>query len=249
LLRIFFILLISAQLFAIVIIKPREVGEKPGVSGAVSGALETKRGNTDKDNYAAAFQLQYDSNTTYLIWGVVNGAYGESSGVADTNNLYGHLRYIENIRDNWLAYELFTQLEEDEFKKIKDRFLIGAGCRVRLLRPKAAWGGVFLGLGAMYEYVSYSTQSDSLERNMRFNSYLAYSLDFNTDSRFALSGYYQPKATDFSDYLLTLLGGLEVRVYKQLYIGLVAEYTHDSKPATGVKKDDYSQRTFFEFKF
>lgn len=248
-LRTFFILLITTQLFAIVIIKPREVGENPGVSGGVSGALETKRGNTDKDNYAAAFQLQYDSNTTYLIWGVVNGAYGESGGVTDTNNLYGHLRYIENIRGKWLAYELFTQLEEDEFKKIKDRFLLGGGYRMRLLRPKAAWGGLFLGLGAMYEYVSYSTDVDPLERNIRLNGYLAYSLDFNTDSRFAVSGYYQPKATEFGDYLLTLSAGLEVRVYKQLYIGLVTEYSHDSKPATGVKEDDFSQRTFFEYKF
>jgi len=249
LLRILLLLTISFQLFAIVIVKPREVGENPGISGSVSGSLETKRGNTDKDNYAAAFQLQYDSNTTYLLWGVIDGAYGESSGATDTNNLYAHLRYIRNLRGKWLAYELFTQLEEDEFKDIKERFLLGANYRVKLLRTKGGWGGLFVGLGAMFEYIGYTTSVDPAERNLRFNSYLSYSLTFNTDSRFVLNGYYQPKLDEFSDYLVTFSGGLEVHVYKQLFIGITSSYTHDSKPAVGVKKYDFSQRTYFEYKF
>jgi len=249
LLRIQFLLLISLPLLAIVTVKPREVGENPGITGSVSGSLETKRGNTDKDNYAAAFQLQYDSNTSYLVWGMVDGAYGESGGATDTNNLYMHLRYIRNIRDKWLAAELFTQLEEDEFKAIKDRFLLGGGLRARLLRPQSEWGGLFGGLGAMYEYVGYTTPVDPLERNIRLNSYLSYALTFNTDSHFVLNGYYQPKADEFSDFWFMLGGMLEVRIYKQLYLGFMTSYTHDSKPAAGVKEDDYSQRTFFEYKF
>jgi hypothetical protein len=249
LIRILLLLLISLQLFAIVTIKPREVGEKPGISGSVSGSFETKRGNTDKDNYAAALQLQYDSNSTYLVWGMVDGAYGESSGVTDTNELYGHLRYIRNIRGKWLAYEVFSQLEEDEFKAIKDRILFGADYRIKLMRPKGEWGGLFVGLGAMLEYIGYTTSVDPAERNVRLNSYLSYSLVFNSDSRFVLNGYYQPKIDDFSDYIVTLAGELEVRIYKQLFIGITSTYAHDSKPAVGVKEDDFSQRTFFELKF
>ena len=249
LLRTFFILLVATQLGAIVVVQPREVGEKPGVSGEVAGALDTKRGNTETDNYSAAFELQYDSNASYLVWGMITAAYGEASGVKNTNNVYAHIRYIENIQGQRLAEEVFSQLEEDEFKSIRDRILLGAGLRARVLRPKEGWGGLFLGVGAFLEYVGYSTGVDPAERNLRFNSYIAYSLDMQNDSKFILGGYYQPKVNEVSDYLSSVAASLEVQIYRQLYLGFQAVYSHDSKPAIGVKEDDFSQKTMLKYKF
>jgi len=243
------ILLIAAQLHAIVAIKPREVGENPGLTGEVAGAFDTKRGNTETDSYSAAFELQYDSNASYLVWGMVTAAYGEASGVKNTNNVYGHLRYIENIRGQRLAEEGFAQIEEDEFKSIKDRFLLGAGLRAKLLRPKQGWGGLFLGAGAFLEYVGYSTGIDPAERNVRFNSYIAYSLSMANDSKFILDAYYQPKVNDFGDYLTSVSATLEIQIYRQLYLGFATVYAHDSKPAIGVKEDDFSQKTLIKYKF
>lgn len=244
-----FLLLLSVNLFAIIPVKPREVGEYPGVTGEISGALETKRGNTDKDNYAGGVQLQYDNNSSYLVWGMINGAYGEASGVKDTNNLYFLLRYIENIQGKRLVKEYFSQIEEDEFKSIKDRVLIGAGLRAKLLQPRDGWGGLFFGLGAFAEYVGYSTGIDPAERNLRYNAYMAYSLRFGEDDKFVFGGYYQPKVDKIGDYIATLSALLEVHVYQQLYLGFTLNFSHDAKPAVGVKKEDFSQRTLFKYKF
>lgn len=248
-LRIFFLFLLSIPLFAIVAIKPREVGENPGMSGEVSGALETKRGNTDKDNYSAAFKLQYDSNTSYLVWGMVRGAYGEASGAKDTNNLFAHLRYIKNLGSKNVAAEAFAQMEEDEFKAISNRSLLGGGLRWKLLGGKSGWGGLFVGLGGYFEYIGYSTQIDPLERNVRGNGYLAYTLPLDEGGVFTTVGYYQPRVTKINDYYVSLAARLEVQIYQQLYIGIRVGYDHDSDPAAGIKRDDVAQTTLFKYKF
>ena len=248
-LRTLSILLVSAQLYAIVVVKPREVGENPGLTGEVAGSFDTKRGNTETDNYSGAFELQYDSNASYLVWGAVTAAYGEASGIRNTNNVYAHVRYIENIRGQKLAEEVFAQIEEDEFKSIKDRLLFGGGLRAKLLRPKQGWGGLFLGAGAFLEYVGYSTGVDPAERNVRLSTYAAYSLSMENDSTFILDAYYQPKINDFGDYLTSVSATLEIRIYRQLYLGFITLYSHDSAPAVGVKEDDFSQKTLIKFKF
>lgn len=248
-LRAFFLLILSVQLFAIVAVKPREVGENPGISGEAAGAFETKRGNSETDNYSASFQLQYDNNISYLVWGMVRAAYGEAYGVKNTNNLYLHLRYIENLDGPWLAKEYFTQIEEDEFKSIRDRWLIGGDLRVKALRQKDGWGGLFVGAGAFAEYIGYTTGVDPAERNLRFSFYLAYLLNFADNGSFGLGGYYQPKVDNANDYYVTVSGMLEIPVYRQLYLRVVAEFTRDTEPAEGVKKEDFSQQTYILYKF
>lgn len=247
--RFLFLCFLAVPLLAIVPIKPREVGENPGFSGEVSGAFETKRGNTDKDNYAASLKLQYDSNASDLVWGMVRGEYGESGGRKDTNNLFSHLRYIRNLGGRDIAAEAFAQMEEDEFKSIKDRALGGAGLRWKALAGKDAWGGLFLGLGGYFEYIGYSTDIDKLERNVRLNGYLAYTLPLEDDGVFTAVGYYQPEASNSNDYYVSTSARIELHIYRQLFIAFRVGYTHDSMPAQNVKKDDFVQRTLFSYKF
>lgn len=246
--RILLLLFIATNLFAIVSIAPREVGETPGISGELSGAFETKRGNTEKDNYSAAFRLQYDNNRSYLIWGVLEGEYGEASGTRDTNNFFAHLRYIHNLIGSRVASELYGQLEEDEFKSIKNRDLLGAGARWKVLDGRDSWGGLFAGLGAFYEYIGYSTGVDPVEHNVRFNGYLAYTKQFG-DALFAVAGYYQPRVDHLDDYLLSASARLDVHIYQALFIGFRISYEYDAVPAVGVKKEDFSQKTLFQYRF
>ena len=247
----FFLILafLYVSLFAIVAIKPREVGEHPGTTGEVAGSLETRRGNTDKDNYSLSFKMEYDSNTTWLVWGMVRGEYGEASGEKNTNNFFSHLRYIRNVIGDHTAVEIFLQAQEDEFKDIKDRSLAGGGIRWKASREDSKWGGAFLGLGLFYEYVGYSTTVDPLERNARMNSYLAYTFRFEETGLFAVAAYYQPRVDRFDDYMSIVAARVEVSVYKQLYVGIRVAYEYDSHPAVGVKNEDFTQTTLFKYKF
>ncbi len=248
-----FILLIFAVSLplsaGIIPIKPREVGEHPGLSGELAASLSTKRGNTETDNYAASAKVTYDSNATYLVWGMVRAEYGEAAGTKNTNNSFAHLRYIHQVVGNATVAEVFGQIEDDEFKSIKDRALAGAGLRWRFWNEHHAYGGLFFGLGAFYEYVGYSTQTDPLERNGRLNAYLAYTVHFHKDAMFGLIGYYQPRLNEFSDFMVNTSAKVEVPIYGRLYFAFLVLYTHDAVPATGRKMDDFSQLTQLKWKF
>lgn len=247
--RFVFLLLLSVPLLAIVAIKPREVGENPGMSGSLIGSFETKRGNTDKDNYEGSAKLQYDDNRSSLVWGMLRGEYGQVRGKRNTNNLFAHVRYIYNLYGNNFALEAFAQAEEDEFKSIKNRSLLGGGARWKVVDGSGEWGGVFVGAGAFFEYVAYASEVDPLERNVRFQSYLAYTVGFGDDNRFTTVAYHQPRLNKLDDYLLSVSGGVEVQVYRELFVAFHISYEHDSAPAVGVKKDDFAQRTLFKYKF
>ncbi|WP_373035703.1 YdiY family protein [Sulfurimonas sp.] len=243
-------ILTTQYLFALISIAPVELGEKPGLSGKFEAGLETKRGNTDKDNYKASVRINYDNNASYVIWGEFSGEYGESNYVKDTNKAFSHLRYIHSLTDDEnLRYELFAQLESDEFRRINSRLLGGAGLRYRVFNsPKNGKG--FFGLGGFYEDIEYTnSQIDPSEDNVRLNSYLAYSVALSDISTFSYVLYYQPKVDDYSDYVFSNELELKLNILKKLFLKLSVTLNEDSNPPVGVKKTDFTQTTTFLFNF
>ncbi|MBD3824115.1 MAG: DUF481 domain-containing protein [Epsilonproteobacteria bacterium] len=240
-------LLASIQLFALVSVAPVEIGQKPGLHGDVSIALDTKKGNTDKENYAGATKVVYDSNASYVAWAQLSGEYGESNNIEDTNKLYFHARYIEAITPTTLRWEGFLQLQEDKFKRINSRRVLGGGLRYGLFDffDKATLYG---GAGGMIEYIEY-TSADPFERNLRFNTYLSLVVPFNKTSTFAYSFYYQPKLDDLLDYVESHSAELELKMIENLYLSVEITYDIDTNPAIGVKEDDFTQKTKFTYKF
>lgn len=245
------ITLITTQyLFALVSIAPVEIGKKPGITTDIEVGLETKRGNTDQDNYKASVRVSYDNNTSSVIWGELSGEYGKSNGVENTNKAFSHIRYIHSLSDNErLIYELFTQLENDEFRQINSRLLIGGGLRYKIFNSTKNGKG-FFGLGTFSESIKYTNSNiDPSEDNIRVNSYLAYSVGFGNNSKFSCSIYYQPKINDFSDYVQTNKLELKVNLFKDLFLKFNASWDIDSKPPTGVNKSDFTQLTTFVISF
>ena len=245
------ITLITTQyLFALVSIAPVEIGEKTGLSGTIEAGLETKRGNTDKDSYQASIRVTYDESINYVVWGELSGEYGKSNGVEDTNKAFSHLRYIHALTDDEnLRYELFAQLESDEFIQISSRVLGGAGLRYKVFNSVEKGKGYF-GLGGFHESIKYENSTvDPNEDNERLNTYLAYSVGFGETSTFSCSLYYQPKIDDFSDYIQTNKLELKFKLYKELFLKLNATWNVDTKPPVGVEKSDFTQRTTFVFNF
>jgi len=243
-------LLTTQYIFALVSIVPVEIGTKPGISTNIEAGLETKRGNTDRDSYNASIRTSYDNNVSYVIWGELSGEYGKSNGVEDTNKAFAHIRYIHSLTtDERLVYELFTQFENDEFRQINSRILGGAGLRYKIFNSKQNGKG-FFGLAAFSEDIRYKNpQIDPSEKNIRLNSYLAYSVGFGNKSTFSYSLYYQPKVNDFSDYVQTNKLELKVNLFKELFLKFNASWNVDSKPPAGVEKSDFTQRTTFVFNF
>ncbi len=212
------ITLITTQyVFALVTIAPVEIGDKPGLSSTIEAALETKRGNSDTDDYKASARTTYDSNESYVAWVEVSGAYGKANKEENTNKLFSHARYIRAITKETIRGELFLQLQNDEFKEIKSRALGGIGARFKL---HGIWQNSrgFLGLGAFYEDIVYNNPLlNPSEQNIRANAYFAYSINFNKSASIAYTLYYQPKVNDFSDNVQSHEVELKLGIYKNLF--------------------------------
>ena len=238
------------SLFALVTIIPVEIGEKPGISGRVSGGLETKRGNTESDNYKASLRVNYDEAEDYVVWAEISEEYGKANGEENTNKAFVHLRFIHTLTDDTdLNYELFAQLEDDKFRDIKNRSLAGAGLRYKLFNSEKRGQG-FIGVGAFHEDIKYlDPVLNPSETNERLNVYFTYNVNFSKDAEFSYSLYYQPRLNKFSDHIQTNNAVLEFKIYEELFLRIAATWNVDTHPAVGVKKGDFTQRTLFVFKF
>lgn len=238
----------TQTLLALVSIQPVEIGVQPGITGKVEAGFETKRGNTDKDNYKASLRVVYDSNKDYVTWAELSGEYGESNKVEDTNKAYIHLRYIHALTKDNLRGELFFQSQENKFKNIKRRRLGGAGVRYKLFSFFEK-DNSYLGLGAFYESILYTTALDEDENTYRLNSYFAYTTPFGDDSTFTYTLYYQPSFDKFNDYIVTNSLELKLHIYKELFLKFNIKYDKDTKPPLGVEDYDFTQTTSFVYNF
>jgi putative salt-induced outer membrane protein YdiY len=248
LLRSLVILLVCAVWAeAIVSIAPVVIGQNPGFSGKAEASFETKRGNTDSDNYGGGVRLTYDNNSSYVTWGEFSANYAAASGTKNTDNSFAHLRYIHRLTPKRWAWEAFVQSQTNEFTKIKERFLSGGGARLHL--KDNTLGNLFFGMGGFYEHISYSTVQNPAENNIRISLYASYVKHLTEGSEFSYVGYYQPRVNGFSDYLLSNAAELTLKIYRRLFLSFKFSYDYDSKPAVGVKTYDMTQNTSFIYKF
>jgi len=245
---ILLLLLTTTYLSALVSIVPVEIGVKPGYSGNLEASLETKRGNTHKDNYKLGTRLNYDNNKNFVTWAEISGEYGESNEIKDTSKMYLHVRHIHALSQEDIRAEVFAQAEEDEFKLIKRRLLAGGGVRTKIFDGNLGNGKGYIGTGAYFEQVRY-TSTDPEEDSARANLYFAYTSDFGADSKVSYSAYYQPNIEAFSDYITAQKLELKLHLYKKLFLKFQIAYDSDSKAPVGVEKYDFTQTTAFVLNF
>ena len=242
-------ILLTTTLHAIVAIKPRVVGDKPGFSGSITASFDTKRGNTETDNYKGAVKVLYDNNISHLIWGMLSYEYGEANSVKNTNKIFSHLRYIGLTTIKNFNKEAYIQASDDEFKGIKNRLLAGGGMRYKIF-GNDYYGRTYVGMSAYIEHIIYGNDAiDPTENNVRGNFNLAYQLPLNEDSEFNALAYYQPRVDAPSDFYSSATIGFQLHVYLSLFLNFKITHEYDSEPAIGVLKEDIASSTEFVFKF
>jgi len=245
-----FILLTLQQLHALVSIAPVEIAKDAGLSGNLEAGLETKRGNTHKDNYKTSMKITYDNNSSFVSWAEFSGEYGKANDIEDTKKLYSHLRFIHTLTDDVIRWELFYQIQKDKYKAINNRSVSGAGLRFNIFDSLAGGRG-YLGLGGFYEYIRYIDPNlNSNEDNLRMNTYFAYSLKFNEQSTLAYTLYYQPNIEKFDDYVISNMFELKLNIFKELFLKFSITYAVDSVAPNGIESDyDFTQNTSFIYNF
>lgn len=211
--------------------------------------ISGNNGNTIDLEIGLGIRAQwYEATSTHFL--LVNHEYGEDDNVRDTNNTFIHFRNIWNHNDE-LSWEAFTQLQDDEFTRLKLRALLGGGARLRLSDEDDNTS--HLGLGAFREKekleFAAATTDNGISYNNRLNLYLTYNKALSNHSKLTNTLYHQPSIDDTADYRTLGQIGLELDITENLSFNISLDFKRDSQPAQLTKKTDTSYTTGFEYAY
>jgi putative salt-induced outer membrane protein YdiY len=219
-------------------------------AGQLNLAVSGKNGNTRNFKAGLGGRLQW-FETDYTRFIVLNHEYGESADVQDTDKSFLHLRHIEYYSDA-LAWELFAQLERNEFTRLSLRALAGAGVRWTLLQQPVNHA-FDLGLGAFYSAEELDetpgTTDGGRDNVTRGNIYLVYKYKISDNARLTNTAYYQPSIEEASDYRLLDQFGLQVDLNASLTLNISIDVAKDNQPPQNIKATDASYTTSLGYKF
>jgi putative salt-induced outer membrane protein YdiY len=250
---LFPILFFSNSAIAIVNIENMRIGsdkQGSGFDAKVTLDVNGKNGNTKKIKAGFGSRLQwYEENSTRFV--VLNYEYGESVGIKDTDKSFFHSRNIWHQSD-LISWELFAQLESNEFTRLSLRSLLGGGVRLNLINDSENQAAYF-GLGFFRSKEDLDQQLGATDSGVdyasRANLYLVYKYKISSHSRLANTFYYQPDISEMSDYRLLEQFGLQVDINDQLAFKVSIDMVHDNRPPQNIIKTDTSYNTGFEYRF
>ena len=244
-------LLCTDPCFAIVNIEDLKIEATPGFSGQVAFSATGQSGNTDKSIVSVGARLQWHRGTsTDIIVG--NADRGETSGVTDTDKAFVHARHIQYVKER-LAWEIFGQIEQDEFTRLSYRTLLGGGLRWTAYKQAEERTSVTTGAGAFYAREKLDplegTTDAGIERLWRGNFYVSVKHRVNDNLRLASTTYWQPALREFSDYQALEQLALVVKLTDALDLKLSVDIAYDSEPPQLVENTDVTYRTGIEYDF
>ncbi len=146
---------------------------------AASGLnFQLAKGNSDYLTWDA--QLRFDfKHRRYHTFLVVEIKQGEQHEERFLNKGFMHGRAVRTFSPG-IAAEVFAQIEYDDFIKLRERKLAGAGARIRLLKTKNRLS-LFWGTGFMREHELYSNPRVRSKLLTRSTNYLTgrYNLNYS----------------------------------------------------------------------
>tara|TARA_S200000501_G_C20618796_1_gene653685 strand:+ start:19 stop:480 length:462 start_codon:yes stop_codon:yes gene_type:complete len=144
---------------------------------------------------------------------------------------------------NIIGLELFTQLQQDEFKSLKIRQLNGGGLRTELIKKKDI--SLSLGSGAMYDHEK--LLSGTKTTDIRSTSYLSAIKTFNENKKslILVTVYYQPLFNNPSDYRINLEANVRTDLITLWNVSLdnSINYMYDTNPPEDILTNDLIIKT------
>jgi hypothetical protein len=241
------ILLIISMLFslseAIVSIKPVEITGSEDIKLELGISYKSKTGNSEIMNVSTSTKsiFYYTSSANIML---LDYEYSELEGTKNVDKTFFHIRHIHLSNYKPLNYEIFGQVQQDAFRLIKSRYLIGVGGRYKISLDNNS--NIFYGLGVLQtklnkDYVFSEFQS--------LNTYIKYHIKLQDENKFTYNGYYQSKLENFNNYQVSQKAQLTIKVSKSLDLVIDISHIYDSRPAKDIKKSDISTKTGLTYKF
>ncbi len=214
--------------------------EKP-LWGEVKGGLELQRGNVDITSFDINFLIHF-KNKKHHVFLQEKSAQGQQSDKKFKNNSFVHFRWTW-MKWNIIGLELFTQLQQDEFKSLKIRQLNGGGLRTELIKKKDI--SLSLGSGAMYDHEK--LLSGTKTTDIRSTSYLSAikTFDEKKKSLILVTVYYQPLFNNPNDYRINLEANVRTDLITLWNVSLdnSINYMYDTNPPEDILTNDLIVKT------
>ncbi|MCG9911089.1 MAG: DUF481 domain-containing protein [Flavobacteriales bacterium] len=177
--------------------------------------------------------VQFKDSSNYFL-ALVEYNYSVGKERVFANAFSTHFRYNRYFRKDirWIMWEFYTQGQLNPLLSQRVRALAGTGPRFRLFGNKDY--KLYSGTSYMYEYEEIIVDN-SIQRNHRVSTYIAWFFDPLPHFSFGGSTYYQPLLTDFKDYRISGMYTLRFRMFKRASFKFDVGFLYDSQPPTDVR--------------
>jgi len=219
-----------------------------GWSGNVSLSISGETGNQQTLSASGGLRLDHmDADRQWIT--LANRRYGRSGREADVDESFLHLRRVQPLTEQ-RSWEAFVQGEQNPFRLLEWRGLVGSGMRFGPLPHAAPKTQHYLGMGGFMEWErrelpEQTHHTETLRANLYWN------FRYRTETGVALSQtlYYQPAMDRLADYRalnqLSLVTPLSRGT--ELQIGLSLRY--DSQPPAEIDRLDTSYEVALRWQF
>ena len=225
--------------------------EGEGVSGSFSLSANGTSGNSDTRNAGLGAYLQ-NKRGERTDFAILTYNYGSSGGEKNVDRTLLHLRHVQGFAPR-RAWEVFAQWQQDEFKRLSHRGLLGGGLRWDLNHSEKPNTRFYLGAGAFYENERLDSRAGTTdggtETTVRGNFYLSFQQPLNTHASLVSTTYFQPSFEGFGDRRLVEQGALFFDISESTRIKLSLDVSYDSEPPQDVKKTDVTYTTGIDWSF
>lgn len=240
----------SPAVHAIVNIEALRIAMRNETSIGVAGlSYERKTGNTDTNRWKANAQGMWRTGEFENL-ATFEREFGSTNSKQDTNRTTEHVR-INWLYKNPLSVEVFGQLEDDEFRRLTMRALVGSGLRCRLAdgeRFKANAGAGAFWSRETQSYVPGTNDAGTLDIN-RGNIYLALNGLVTPEIELNAITYYQPAFNAFSDSRILSNAQAVLHVNKLISVTFNYSLSLDTEPPELVQPSDQTYTTALNYKF
>lgn len=230
----------------------RKYSLEPGLFNTMALNLGYNSGNTNFIKIKAAYRADYYAGDFYSFL-IGNLEYKEGNEELITNKGFVHLRLIYNAAELFHP-ELFLQKEFNKFILLKDRNLAGAGARLHLINVNPVADSLskinfYLGIGAMYEEETYSSEPFASTSLLRSTNYVNFIWEIDKRTEFNIVTYFQVNVARFKDFRILCNTGLKFKIIEKLKFIVNMSLRFDNEPIWGVKKYDFELNNGISFEF
>lgn len=223
--------------------------EVEGFRSTFSGDIALESGNAELFEVGLGTRFDYRKPPHYLFL-VGQVRYGEEGGATFKNRSFAHLRYNRQLVP-WLVAEAFTQLQQDAFKLLRLRTLVGSGVRFRYVDTGTI--GIFQGTTLMYE--NEILDAGRVERHParqsvgRWSNYVNVRVRLSDATSLINTIYVQPRLDAFGDVRVLDEAALAVKLTKHLTLSTSFSLHYDSRPPDSVESLDLALRNGIQVSF